>query len=167
MYLGLNSKNFEINEVTNQTTDEAAQLAQRSEALVKLSEEMLMLVGQFKLGEKQLIIDLERAKAAHLAWKVKLRGFLDGRAALTTEQAVSDHDCAFGKWDFGPGLERFGHMDEMKEVRAPHAEMHGLIKKIIEMKNQGRMEEAEKEYAKVGPLSAHIVSLIERIRQKV
>jgi len=163
----INRNIAQINEVTNQTTGDAAQLSQESEALVKLSEELLGLVGSFNLGEKQLVIDLERAKAAHLAWRVKLRGFLDGRSALSLEQAVSDHDCAFGKWYFGPGLEKFGHMEEMKEVREPHAQMHGLIKKIIELKNQGRVEEAEREYAKVGPLSETIVGLIEGIRQKI
>jgi hypothetical protein len=58
-------------------------------------------------------------------------------------------------------------MSEMMEVKAPHAEMHGLIKKIIDLKNQGRLDDAEKEYEKVGPLSEHIVSLIERIRQQI
>ncbi|MGM0593074.1 MAG: methyl-accepting chemotaxis protein [Pseudomonadota bacterium] len=163
----INRNIAQISDVTNETTRESAELSQESESLVKLSEELLGLVGQFKLGEKQLVIDLERAKAAHLAWKVKLRGFLDGRAALSKEQAVSDHDCAFGKWYFGPGLEKFGHMPEMEQVRGPHAEMHGLIKKIIELKSQGRTEEAEREYEKVGPLSEQIVGLIERIKQQI
>jgi methyl-accepting chemotaxis protein len=154
-----------INEVTNQTTNDAAGLSAESESLVKLSEELLALVGQFKLGEKQTLIDLERAKAAHLAWKVKLRGFLDGRAALSLQQAVSDHDCAFGKWYFGPGLEKLGHIGEMKEVREPHAEMHSLIRKIIELKNKGQLEEAEQEYEKIGPLSERIVALIGQIEK--
>ncbi len=156
-----------ISDVTVQTTAEAAELSHESETLVKLSEELLGVVGRFNLGEKQLIIDLEKAKVAHLSWKVKLRGFLDGRAALTREQAVSDHDCAFGKWYFGQGLARFGHISEMAEVKGPHAEMHGLIRTIIELKERGDIEGAEREYLKVGPLSERIVGLIDRIKQGI
>jgi hypothetical protein len=156
-----------INEVSVESTNESAELARESESLMGLSDDLLSGVGRFNLGEKQLIIDLERAKAAHMAWKVKLRGYLDGRSALTREQAVSDRDCTFGKWYFGPGLERFGHIEEMSQVREPHAEIHELIRKIIELKERGEIEQAEQEYEKVAPLSDMIVDLIESIRQKV
>lgn len=156
-----------INEASIQSTSESAELAQESESLMELSDELLSGVGSFNLGEKQLIIDLERAKAAHLAWKVKLRGYLDGRSALTREQAVSDQECAFGKWYFGPGLERFSNIEEMSHVREPHAEIHQLIRNIIDLKERGDIELAEQEYAKVEPLSEMIVGMIEKIRQQV
>lgn len=93
--------------------------------------------------------------------------FVEGRSALSTEQAVSDHDCAFGNCCFGPGLERFGNRHEMVEVREPHAEMRSLIRKIIELKHQDKTEETEELCQKVGPLSEKIVHLIEGIRQKL
>ncbi len=156
-----------INEVTVQTTAESAVLSQESETLVQLSEDLLGVVGRFNLGHKQLLIDLERAKVAHLSWKVKLRGFLDGRAELTRQQAVSDHECAFGKWYFSEGLESFGHLPEMEQVRQPHAEIHALIQRIVELKHNGQIEEAEKEYLKVEPLSDKIVGLIDSIKTRV
>ncbi len=156
-----------INEVTAHNTEGAAELTRQNESLMKLAEDLLTVVGRFNLGDKQLPIDLERAKTAHMAWKVKLRGFLDGRAALTREQAVSDHDCAFGKWYFSQGLERFGHIAEMLQVRDPHAEMHKLIRDIIELKEQGKIEEAEKIYQNVEPLSEHIVELINKIKHHI
>lgn len=156
-----------VSEVTTYTTEGTAELASESEMLVKLSEELMGVVGRFNLGEKQLLIDLERAKTAHLAWRVKLRGYLDGRAALTREQAVSDRDCAFGKWYFSDGLEHFGDVPEMEQVRGPHAEIHKLIRDIIKLKENGKHEEAEKEYEKVPELSEHIVGLIDKIKQHV
>ncbi len=156
-----------INEVTTHSADSSAELANESETLMKLSEDLLAVVGRFNLGEKQLLIDLEKAKTAHLAWKVKLRGYLDGRSALTREQAVSDHDCAFGKWYFGKGLERFGDIPEMSGVREPHAEIHKVIRNIIELKESGKLDEAEQEYEKVAPLSEHIVDLIDRIKRHI
>lgn len=163
----INRNISKINEVTTASAEGSAELAQESEKLMKLSEDLLAVVGRFNLGEKQLLIDLESAKSAHLAWKVKLRGYLDGHAVLTKEQAVSDHDCSFGKWYFGGGLERFGHIPAMSQVREPHAEIHKLIRNIIELKERGKMEEAEQEYQKVAPLSEHIVELIEDIKQQL
>jgi methyl-accepting chemotaxis protein len=156
-----------INEVTIHSTENSSELASESEMLMKLSEDLLAVVGRFNLGEKQLPIDLERAKAAHLAWKVKLRGYLDGRTALTSEQAVSDHECAFGKWYFGQGLERFGHISEMAQVREPHAEIHRLISDVIKLKERGKVEEAEEIYLKVEPLSEQVVNLIDSIKQQL
>ncbi len=156
-----------INEVTTRGAENAEYLANESEKIIKLSESLLEVVGNFNLGDKQLLIDLEIAKSAHLAWKVKLRGYLDGHAVLTREQAVSDHDCSFGKWYFGDGLERFGGIPEMSQIREPHVEIHKLIRNIIDLKEHGNMEEAEREYEKIAPLSDHIVDLIDRIKQQI
>ncbi len=156
-----------INEASVESTNESEQMAKESEALMELSDNLLSGVGNFNLGEKQLVIDLERAKAAHMAWKVKLRSYLDGRSALTREQAVSDKNCDFGKWYFGPGLENFSNINEMTQVREPHAEIHELIRKIIELKERGDIEQAEEEYTKIEPLSDTIVDMIEKIRQQI
>lgn len=122
------------------------------------------LVNKLKTEVKG--VDLEVAKSAHLAWKRKLRDFLDGKGQLTMDQAVSHHDCALGKWYYSEGLEKYGDMKEMKNVEAPHAAMHKLIKTIITLREQRKFEEAEIEYQKVTPLSHEIVSLLEQIEHK-
>jgi len=119
------------------------------------------LVNRVKIIEQG--VNLEFAKSAHLAWRGKLRDFLDGKGGLTKEQAVSHHDCALGKWYYGEGLAQLGDMAEMREVEEPHAELHRIIKTIIEHHGQGRMEEAELEFEKVSPLSQRIVGLLDEI----
>lgn len=111
-------------------------------------------------------VDLEEAKTAHLAWRIKLRDFLDGKGSLTVEQAVSHHDCALGKWYYSEGLEKYGKMSEMQQVEDPHAEMHQIIKKIIQFKEQGNLDAAEAEFQKVNPLSTRIVGLLDAIELK-
>lgn len=161
----INRNVSKISEVTSQTAHDAADTSVRSEDLVKLAEELLGLVHQFNTGQSRLAHELDRAKAAHLAWKVKLRAFLDGRHALSRSQAVSDHECAFGQWYFGEGMKSFGSLPEMQQVKGPHAEMHRTIQQIIALKEAGRVDEAEQEYLKVEPLSREIVELIERIKR--
>jgi methyl-accepting chemotaxis protein len=163
----INKNILHIAQESEQATDEAGHTAQYSEDLVHLAEDLLKIVHQFRLGERDLAFALDRAKTAHIAWRVRLRSFLDGRASLSESQAVSDHDCAFGKWYFGDGLKTFGQLREMQEIKGPHAEMHGLIKRIIELKNSGKIAEAEADYTRVEPLSARIVELIDGIKGHV
>ena len=156
-----------ISEVTDRTAAQAEETSHESEQLVRISEELLHLVSQFRTGNGDLLRDLEAAKSAHLTWKVKLRGFLDGRHALTVAEAVSDHECHFGQWYFGAGGKQFGQIAAMQEVRQPHAELHQLIRRIIDLKNGNKLAEAEREFSKVEPLSQRIVGLIDQIKQQV
>ena len=111
-------------------------------------------------------VELEFAKSAHLAWRGRLRDFLDGKGGLTKEEAVSHHDCALGKWYYGEGLEHYGDMAEMRELEGPHAELHLIIKDIIDHHGLGHMDEAEREFDKVSPLSERIVGLLDEIENK-
>ena len=121
---------------------------------------LMQAVAQFHVSDAGL--DLSKAKTAHLAWKSRLRSFLDGNAALTTDQAVSHHHCDFGKWYYSPeGVVRYPHIPELKEVESPHENLHRLIKEIIECKNSGRMPEAERKYSDVERLSVQIVQLLQ------
>lgn len=142
-------------------SDETAQMARETlvsgNKLATLAMELHQAISVFKL---QAALDLSKAKSAHLAWKAKLRSFLDGKQSLTLQEAVSHKHCILGKWYYSEGLQKFGHIKAMQDVEAPHAEMHGLIKTIIELKEKGNNIEAEKVYEKVGPLSERIVGLL-------
>ena len=132
--------------------------------LAKLLADLQALVAQFKLGAGKL--DLSAAKSAHLNWKVRLRSFLDGKGSLTEAEAVSHHDCAFGKWYYGEGMRKFGHIAELKEVEAPHAELHATIKDIVKARNGGDAATAEKLYGNVDQLSRRIVALLDAAERK-
>jgi len=124
------------------------------------------VVQQFKLAGEDGF-DFEVARSAHLAWMLRLRGFLDGHSSLTRDQVVSHHDCVLGKWYYGEGLAKFSHLPEMRELEAPHEELHRLIHDVLELKEQGKGEAAEAAYARVGPLSQQIVELLDRLESGV
>ncbi len=149
---------------------EAAQHAHSAsdtiDALGTLAADLQKVVQQFKItGDKGL--DFESAKLAHLAWKARLRSFLDGRESLTHKEAVSHHDCVLGKWYYSEGLANYGEVPGMKEIEPPHAEMHQLIKQIITLKSEGKTHEAEKLYKKVEPLSEQIIGLLDDVEQQL
>ncbi len=138
--------------------------AQAVDAMAGLGEEATRLqglIGRFRTDRADVV--LANAKSAHLAWNSRLRSFLDGRGHLSREQAVSHHDCAFGKWYDQDGQRQFGHLEPFRRIETPHAELHSLIRQIIEYKEAGQMEAAEEAYKGVAPLSERIVGYLDNL----
>ncbi|MBI5890996.1 MAG: cache domain-containing protein [Nitrosomonadales bacterium] len=132
--------------------------------LAKLVDQLKTSVGQFKVGGNKL--DLSGAKSAHLNWKARLRAFLDGKATLTEAEAVSHQQCAFGKWYYSVGLKQYGHIQELRDVEAPHAELHRTIKEIVQAMKTGDKTGAERLYANVEGISKRIVALLDIAERK-
>jgi len=162
----INKNIIRIVEIADDTSEGAQTTANATQELASISMELQTNTNIYKLGSDYNALDLSKAKSAHLAWKARLRNFLDGKESLTQKEAVSHKHCVLGKWYYGEGLEKFGHIQEMLDVELPHAEMHALIKEIITAKESGDNLAAESIYNEVGPLSEQIVSLLGQIEQK-
>lgn len=107
-------------------------------------------------------VELAMAKSAHQAWRVRIRSFLDGQSSLDPSQATSHRDCDLGVWYTGTG-QQFAHLQQFKELDRPHEQMHQLIRKIIEAKQQGREAEAERMYEDIELLSEQIIGLLDQL----
>ena len=112
-------------------------------------------------------LDFYAARTAHLAWRQKIRDFLDGRQGLTHKEAVSHRDCILGKWLYSSGMKDYGHLDEMQHMEKQHEKMHAIIREIIDMKNSGNAVAAENEFHQVESLSGEIVDLLKTVEHKV
>lgn len=150
--------------VAEQTTRAAAETMEATEEIHEHMDKLRALVSRFRTDVTGA--DLSAAKTAHLAWKGKLRAYLDGKGSLTRDQAVSHRDCVLGKWYYAEGMQKYGSMDEMRQLAQPHEELHRIIRSVIELRESGRVADAEKEYLKVEPLSKQIVQMLDRIEEK-
>ncbi len=148
-------------------TAEGAQDILHSTSTIGMELSHLMkTIRRFKVAQDD-VVELELAKAAHQAWKLRLRAFLDGRADIPHEQAVSSHDCDFGRWFYGRGMERFGRGGAMSAIERPHDRMHQLIREVIDDRHQRRADQAEAKYREVCELSNVIVAEIEALIARV
>jgi methyl-accepting chemotaxis protein len=111
--------------------------------------------------------DFAVARVMHIAWKSALRSFLDGKESMTDDQAVSHKDCDLGKWLYSDGKAEYGNMPEMQELEKVHVELHSIVKRVVQLKNSGDASAAEKELAKIEPVSQKIFSLLVTIEQKI
>ncbi len=112
-------------------------------------------------------LDFEGARSRHRLWLVRLRAFLDGKEAMQESEAVSHRDCDLGKWLYGTALEQYGDFPETRELEQVHAEMHGLIREVIQRRNAGEDADAEQALAEVEKRSRRIIALLDTLERKV
>jgi len=156
---------YRINEMTAENSLAAEKTAKSGHEMAKIATELQELVGLFRMSGS---LDLSAAKTAHLAWRAKLRRFLDGKGDIGEDEAVCHTECALGKWYYAGGAaERYGNIQEMAEIEDPHKEMHELVREILDLKRSGKEQDAEQAYTKVGPLSKHIVSMLDQIERQL
>ena len=157
---------FTINDRSKQTSQRAKQTSEVVTALGNHAATLQEVIQQFKFsGDSGL--DFSAAKSAHLAWRARLRDYLDGHQSLSHNEAVSHRDCVLGKWYYGDGLDRYGDIPDMSAIEDPHTEMHQIIKEIIHLKEQGKHQEAESAYERIAPLSETIISHLNRVEKRI
>lgn len=152
-----------ITSIAEQTSKDANDTVLATADIHEHMETLRTLVSHFRSNVQSF--DFNAAKAAHIAWKGKLRAYLDNKGSLSKDEATSHKHCALGKWYYGPGLEKYGSLPDMRELERPHAELHQHIRTIIELRESKRFDEAEKLYLKIEPLSNQIVDLLNRIER--
>ncbi len=163
----INANVVNIAHIANEAVEAAHRTTETGSDLAGMAMQLQEAVGQFRLAGKNGALDLSKAKSAHRAWKARLRAFLDGKEALSLDQAVSHQHCVLGKWYYSEGLQQYGHVHEMKELEEPHAELHKMIKEIISLKQAGDKKAAEAVYSNVPALSDEIIRLLDAVERKV
>jgi hypothetical protein len=158
--------NRNVSNISTFVHDTVLQTESTSKDMYNFSESLRQLTSRYTSSEKNRF-DFNAAKAAHLAWKVRLNSFLKGTGQLTKDQAVSHQHCQLGQWYYSDGQKKYGHIPEMRQMEQPHAELHNIIKSILRLKEAGNIRGAEEEYLKVEPLSKQIVSLLDKVQAKV
>jgi methyl-accepting chemotaxis protein len=148
------------------TAAQAEQTKHATERLGDLAANLQQVIGRFKLALDDGF-DFESAKAAHLAWRARVRSFLIGKGSLTEQEAVSHKDCALGRWYYSAAGQRFSHLPDMRALEQPHTQLHQLIRDIMELKNQGFQVKAEERFEQLQALSEDIVNRLDRLEQQV
>ncbi|MBT3196824.1 MAG: hypothetical protein HN344_03785 [Gammaproteobacteria bacterium] len=176
--IGVNQVNLAISEIdqvnqknsvlVDDTAETTATLKEQAGALASLMEIFTLNDSAIKQGDPHRALTsetvvLDKARAAHLAWKGKIRGFLDGFVEMELSQAVSHHDCVLGKWLDSEGREKYQHFQEMTSLDEVHAKMHAVVRDVIRLKKEGEVESAEQEFLKISPYSTQVVGYIDQL----
>jgi PAS domain S-box-containing protein len=106
-------------------------------------------------------IDFDIAKSKHLNWKYKIKNFLDGESSLTRIEAVSHQVSDLGKWYYGEGKIKYGHLPAMQEFETEHKTLHETIAEILQLKATGDLEKVQQKYRQLQKISDKIFLLLD------
>ncbi|HEV2687287.1 MAG TPA: chemotaxis protein CheW, partial [Bryobacteraceae bacterium] len=113
------------------------------------------------------MMDFAQARNKHAQWLDRLRRVLDGRLTMTLEEAGSHQQCALGKWLYSSGLRDYGGIKEMHLLEAAHKRFHAVVREVVARKVNGEAGQAEREFAKVGPISREVIELLGGVERRV
>ncbi len=121
-----------------------------------------------KTGAAIPSLDFASARDAHLAWRSRLRAFLDGRGeSLNAKEITSHRECMLGKWLYNAGLARYQHLPAMVKLEEIHTTLHASIAKVVQLRNNNNSIAAETEYKHFYDLSAQVISLLQELERTV
>ena len=89
-------------------------------------------------------LDIKGALDAHAKWRERLEEHIAGRSEEVLEVgAVScDDNCALGKWIYSAGHKKYGHLKELEDLRATHADFHLSAGEVLIRHGSGNREQA-------------------------
>ena len=161
----IHSAVHQVNAAGRDNTEEAAHVREAAVQLGDQIADLQKLVSRFKIDSAEL--DFEKAKSAHLAWRARVRNFLDGKGSLQAQEVVSHRECVLGKWYYGEGLRKYGNLSEMRKIEAPHERLHALIGEIIDCQHHHDDAGAEQRFGELATLSNEIVGQLDRLESQI
>ncbi|MDA0128347.1 methyl-accepting chemotaxis protein [Vibrio sp. MarTm2] len=163
----MNKSVEEISEKSAHTEEGALHLQAKAKGLSERALDLRAQLADFKLGSEKRV-DFTDVKNAHLAWKTKVRSYLNGdHGALDKKVACDHHMCALGKWYYGKGKSLYGSEPTFKALEAPHAKLHGVIKDVLDRIDSGQHEQANKLFEQIEPISLDVVGKIESLENAI
>jgi methyl-accepting chemotaxis protein len=111
--------------------------------------------------------DFTDIRLKHIAWRVKLNDFLEGKPGLTEEQATSHTACDVGKWLYSVGIKKYGTMPQIQELEKLHVALHVTVKNIISLKQVANIYAEKEELEKLDKILRKIMFLLVDIEQKL
>lgn len=111
--------------------------------------------------------DFTDIRLKHIAWRVKLNDFLQGKPVMTEEQAISHEACDVGKWLYSKGLKKYGTMSETQELERIHIELHATVKDIISLKQTGNTYAEKEALERLDKILRKIMLLLVDIEEKL
>jgi methyl-accepting chemotaxis protein len=151
-----------IKELSDKVSVNSMEVTQRS---ASVSESILMLIQQLRVFnvEEAIGLDLALAKSAHIAWKEKIRNMLSGRTKIAKNNLIDHTMCVLGKWYYGEGFKKIGHLSSFKAIETPHKKMHEAVLNAVQAMENKDLILANTYAEQVYQLSSDIVSLIEKM----
>ncbi|HEX9023961.1 MAG TPA: CZB domain-containing protein, partial [Geobacteraceae bacterium] len=155
----------QVNDIALKAKEHIQQTSLASNTMLTMSEDLMAILGKFKLNE-DLPMVLNRAKCAHMLFVGKIKSHLLGYKTVDPTALPTHLTCAFGKWYQDKGKESCGHSTLFREIDGPHARVHELGKQAIMAFTAGDRERAMALCEEMTGNSTALIEILDRLARE-
>lgn len=170
----------EQSKAIEQTAAGVQEMARASEAVQEAADQLVVMVSDLqdvlksareRGAEMTLILSdediVELTRADHLLWVQRLRAMLLGRERIRAEDVTDHTQCRLGRWYYGVGQQRCGHLGAFRKLEEPHRRVHQAASRAVEAWNAGRRDEAERSLQEVIAFSEQVLAILAELKAEV
>lgn len=147
---------------------------------LSLSQETIKIVGdmseKMELLKKSILdfkIDyddknfIQLVMGDHRLWVQRLHNMLAGLEKVNSSELASHKDCRLGRWYYSKGIEILGINNAFKSLEDPHARIHNVGKRMAELYNKGKVDDAVAMMKDVEGASEEVMQYLEKIKESL
>ena len=149
-----------IAEVATGNTGQAYKAIASIEHTNSVIGNQLRILEQFEIPAKLVLV----AKPDHVLWKKRLNEMLLGSTQIRPDELADHRHCRLGKWYYSEGQARFGNNADFRAIEEPHARLHEVARKVVELYEQGNKTEAQKMIDGIHPYTEGVISGLDKLR---
>lgn len=114
------------------------------------SDELTFLMSKFRMDDgTSLHSQINAFKAAHVRWCIRVREMVE-EGRIIPRADLTDHTlCALGRWYYGDGKARFGHLPSFQAIELPHSKVHACAARALDAVERKDMASAREAYEEI------------------
>ncbi|PIW30013.1 MAG: chemotaxis protein [Rhodospirillales bacterium CG15_BIG_FIL_POST_REV_8_21_14_020_66_15] len=151
-----------ITAIAGMTSNNVAQIEAIVDFLAATDEELAAGLDDL-LGQQLPDMTIYRAKSDHIIWKKKLAEMVVGRARLNPDELADHHSCRLGKWYDAIKDPAIRSHSAYAAIAAPHKAVHDHGIQAARLYQQGDLDGAMDEIAKVAEASKDVLKYLDEL----
>jgi methyl-accepting chemotaxis protein len=154
----------EVSAATQEMSAQAEEVVASATMLADMASQLDALVARFVL-ENSSRNEFETYRKAHRNWVARIDRLLAGTEVIDPASLGDHTSCALGQWYSSTGKRQYGTVKAFRDIDAPHAAMHGAVKRAA-LAHASRDKASERSAAdEVRRSSAAVVSGLDALEQ--
>lgn len=155
-----------INDLKSSFADQKNELSSLLQFVDKMMSDMTSIFSEFTaINDEKILLGI--TKSDHIIWVNKVNDAILGKSSIDSKELADHFSCRLGKWYYGPGMEKYSELKSFKNLESIHLEVHKVGKAIVDLVNQGRMDEAQNEVDNLLTLREEVLNILGDLQNSI
>lgn len=114
------------------------------------------------------ISELHRVKSEIILWKAQVYDLIQAKCQYSNCQPGYTHtDCTFGRWYYGQGRQKYGHLDTYASIEEPHKVLHHIYHDIYSLLQRKKYRLAEQKMQYLEQVVNDLINILDLLTEEV